>query len=373
MNNSDRYARLHVHKEKESEVVITVHNENLYNFREYKDRLLQKKDTDKPRRSVFRLLTSSLPLYILRYLILFLINAGLWVLLLQTGVLTEPEERVLIFSTSFDLIGFALAFIYWAWVRQGLERMFKKATIYESLLAQVESIARRAVQALPKAIDSEENRGVCIIIEQVELLLCAAIQSFTFVMLNDPINMKHPKSFDVCDLRLSEDMRKELKSYTPEDQIELSQYVIVMIEQRIKLLSDWKQLSTNSGALFNAAESISKDLRDIRTDREMQSYEYVNVFMISALIVVLFFFPYVIWPHARIYTLIVYPVLMFIITGLPLTIVWYGDPFEGTPGDNAIDYRYKEERSCDRVYESFTRYFKSSGCIGSDGGSDVKF
>lgn len=349
-------------------MTLPTKNINLYPFRDYKDSN-NNSYNDEPRRSVAKLLTSSLPLYVLRWMILYVINAGVWVLLLEEGAINEPEERVLIFTTSLDLIGFALGLIYWLWVRQGLERMFKKAEVYESLLAHVESFARRVVQLLPKHIMhklkvrcEEELRAVCVTIEEMELLLCASIRSFTFVMLNDPINMKHPKRHSIDDLCLTESLRQELSDYAPTNELEISQYLSIMIEQRIKQLSDWCVVEGGSSSLFNDAEAVSKELRSIRTNREKQGYEYINLFMISALSIVLFFFPYLIWPHARLYTLLVYPILMYVITGLPLAIVWYGDPFEGTAGDNAIDYRCKERRSCNRVYDSFERYYRNSDC-----------
>lgn len=353
-------------------------NENLFPFRNYITDITPL--DEQPRSSLKRLLCSSLPFYIFKWLIVFEINAGLWVLLLEFGVFSEPGEKVLIFSTSLDLIGFALGLIYWLWVGQGRDRMFYKAKLYELLLAAAESLARRIVQLLPKDIATVlvENSKQCkpdtqqkqpkdrtivyAMIEEVQVLLCASAQAFTFVMLDDPINMKKPKKHGVSDLHLTTALRDELSSYTPSDELEMAESVGIMIEERIKQLQYWGVMEHDSSGVFNDVEAISKELRTVRVSREEQSYEYVNLFMISALAVVLFFFPYIIWPHAHLYTLLVYPVLMFIITGLPLTIDWYGDPFEGRAGDNAIDYRSKEKNTCNRIYESFQRYFNNSSC-----------
>lgn len=362
------------------------HNINYYPFRNYVlDSVII---DDQPRSSIIKLLTSSLPFYIFKWLLLYVVNAGLWVLLLQFGVFSDPGEKVLIFSTSLDLIGFALGLIYWMWVSQGRERMFHKAKMYELLLAGAESLARRVVQLLPKDIVSmvQERRKtckhqdscppeplqVCQTTEEIQMLLCASAASFTFVMLDDPVNMKKPKKHSVQDLNLTLKLRSELESYTPSDELEMAQYLGVMIEDRIKLLHSWGVLESGGSNVFNDVEAISKELRSVRISREEQSYEYVNLFMISALTIVLFFFPYIIWPHAHLYTLLVYPVLMFIVTGLPLTIDWYGDPFEGTPGDNAIDYESKEKKACNRIYESFERYYGSSDCRYL-GNQDIEF
>lgn len=354
-------------------LLASTHNENLYPFRNYVTQasLLD----DKPRSSFTRLLTSSLPFYIFKWLILFEINAGIWTLLFEYGVLSEPGDKVLIFSTSLDLIGFALGLIYWMWVGQGRERMFYKAKLYEMLLGAAENLALRVVQLLPKDIATvlvesfktgkktpSDKMVVYRMIEEVQVLLCASAQSFTFVMLNDPINMSKPKAHGVADLTLPASLRAELSSYTPRDELEISQKLGVMIEERIKQLQSWGVMEKDSGAVFNDVVAISKELMTVRVSREEQSYEYVNLFMVSALSIVLFFFPYVIWPHAHLFTLLVYPVLMFIVTGLPLTIEWYGDPFEGRPGDNAIDYRAKEKDTCNFIYESFQRYFNNSSC-----------
>lgn len=317
------------------------------------------------RLSVGRLLTSTLPFYILRFVLFYVIVAGVWVLLLET-VIKDAEDHAPVVETSYGLIVFSLSFIYWLWIREGLSRMSKKPQIYEDLLAGAESFARALIQLLPCDITEKCKTGAksaCYTIEEIRMLLCAAITSFTFVMLNDPSNMKHPKKHTVCDLSLTEVLSQKLSSYEPEDELEISHYIIDMIEDRVKRLRDDKELDSSAASLFEKSQSMEEKLRIIRTDREKQSYEFVNLFMLTALALVILFFPYIIWPQARVFTLLLYPLLMFIITGLPIAILWYGDAFEGTPGQNAIDYRHKERRSSLRVYKTFERYFTGSNCV----------
>lgn len=315
------------------------------------------------RLSIGKLLTSTLPFYILRFILLYLLIAGIWIVLLQ-NVINDAEKHAPVFVTAFGLISFALSFIYWLWIQEGLNRMFKKPEIYEKLLSHAESLGRNIVQMLNYDVVQKnvtDPTQVCRIIEEIRMLICADIRSFTFVMLNDPANMKNPKKHTVRDLYLTKELQNELCNYNPEDELEISHYIGDMIEDRIKKLRI-RNVIEGSAALFAESLDIDKDLRAIRTDREKQSYEFVNLFMMTALTIVVIFFPYIIWPNAHVYTLLVYPILMFIITGLPIAILWYGDAFEGIPGQNAIDYKSKENRSSFRVYNVFERYFEKSNC-----------
>lgn len=340
-------------------------------------------------------IVSSLGLYILTWLAIFEGVALFWYILFHFDVIPHDHQNVS--PTAFNLLGVVLGFIFALWAQSWLRRFSERADQYLHALGFIETMASHVATALkPKGSDSEEESArkqmisvrimgskphtervsMIRIIHEIRVLLLVLARAVTYLFLNDP-HMGHPIYHSMEALSLPASLVVELQGRSRvysshrgtllNKELNVIHRILDMIDQRLSTLQDAGAITETAQSSINEKEiaKLREHLGFVWRHRVLRSYEYYRTYIVISLCIVFVFFPVFLWRPYGALIFVIYPMMMFILSGSVLISRWLGDPFEGDNVYTRFDYELYHARTRVDVDVAFEVHYPMGDLVSS--------
>jgi hypothetical protein len=123
-------------------------------------------------------------------------------------------------------------------------------------------------------------------------------------------------------------------------EINVIHHLLSMITHRLSALQNAMAItaSAQSSVTDSDVKGLKGHLGFVWRDRVLRSYEYYKTYIVISLCLVFVFFPVFLWKPYGALIFVIYPMMMFILSGSVLISRWLGDPFEGDNVYVRFDY-----------------------------------
>jgi hypothetical protein len=340
-----------------------------------------------------RSLWTSLGLYVFSWFCVFELVALGWGILFWTNVI--PPNHQIVSPMALNLMGIVLGFIFGLWAQSWLRRFTERGDQYLVALQLVESTATHIADVLhpngsgdEEAVDDQplphwggrerhgksrlivvKNPKTMTIIHELRILLMVLARAITYLFLFDP-HMATPQWHRLDALCLTPGLRAELmsrlnghKSFDQQTlrfvELDVSKYLLSMLQGRLAMLCHIGAITKSERVSINekGIARIWTHLDSVWRHRVLRGYEYYRYYIAVSLIIVFLAFPAFLWhPYGNL-MFVIYPIMMFILSGGILVSRWLGDPFEGDTAYTRFDFELYHSDTRRNIKQAFDQHF----------------
>lgn len=283
------------------------------------------------------LLTTDLTAYLFIMIAIYLAIAAAFSFSLDSFL---PAGVDLKWLRAMDGITLIVGFVYYIWIRDAMDGWAVAPTAYRDMLNKIVTFSEKYA-ALHRSY-----KDTSVIIEVRDACVAMIYLCYRLFDPGDPEEDEYdePLQYDINKMNLNSDAVRQIVSMKDNDERSIAfvmRDLITMINSRIKAASEAKTIkNAEINLLMQELHRILVIIESIDTNGAVPSPTIFKSHILFTLFVYFgLWLPFYFWGSIGTSgNLLLYPLTMFILTGIPLYRTWMGDPFDHSRPIHIIDY-----------------------------------